>query len=227
MSPEEIVSRILYRDRLMMVIDKPSGLPVHAGPKGGPNLEMFFDALRLGLPHPPALAHRLDRDTSGCLILGRQRNGLRRLGKLFAQGRIAKTYWAVVEGGPEAEEGVIDAPLAKLTPLGGWKMAVCAEGQPAVTEYRVRGRADGWAWLELRPRTGRTHQVRVHCAHLGCPVAGDPVYGRDRETLERLHLHARAVEVPLYPDKPPVVVAASPPAHMRRLLAACGWSDRD
>src|SRR5581483_5497331 len=96
MTPEEMVSRLLYRDGLMLVIDKPAGIAVHQGPKGGDNLERHFDALRFGLPRPPRLAHRLDRDTSGCLVLGRHRKALERLAALFKQGRVEKVYWAVV-----------------------------------------------------------------------------------------------------------------------------------
>src|SRR6201990_1178723 len=97
MTPEEMVSRLLYRDGLMLVIDKPAGFAVHRGPKGGESLEDYFDALRFGLPRAPALAHRLDRDPSGCLVLGRHRKALAQLGKLFKNGAIGKTYWAVVE----------------------------------------------------------------------------------------------------------------------------------
>ena len=100
MTAEEIVARLVYRDGLMLVIDKPAGLAVHKGPKGGESLEDYFDALRFGLPRPPALAHRLDRDTSGCLVLGRHRKALAALGRLFKSGRIGKTYWAVVAGEP-------------------------------------------------------------------------------------------------------------------------------
>src|SRR5207302_10051350 len=117
MTEEEIVARLLYRDGLILVIDKPAGFAVHKGPKGtkgGENLEDYFGALRFGLPRAPALAHRLDRDTSGCLVLGRHRKALAALGKLFKTGAIGKTYWAVVEGGPEAEEGQIELPLARL-----------------------------------------------------------------------------------------------------------------
>src|SRR5579872_1610447 len=124
--------RILYRDGLMLVIDKPAGIAVHAGPRGGPNLEAGFDALRFGLPRPPALAHRLDRDTSGCLVLGRHPKALRRLGALFAAGKIEKLYWAVVEGGPEAAEGTIDLPLGRLDVTRGWWMLVDPAGQRAV-----------------------------------------------------------------------------------------------
>src|SRR5271168_1528008 len=107
MNPEQMVSRLLYRDGLMLVIDKPAGLAVHRGPNGCESLEDHFDALRFGLPRAPALAHRLDRDTSGCLVLGRHRKALAQLGKRFKNGEIGKTYWAVVEGAPETDEGVI------------------------------------------------------------------------------------------------------------------------
>ena len=108
MTPEEIVARLLYRDGLMLIIDKPAGYAVHKGPKGGESLEDHFGALRFGLPRSPALAHRLDRDTSGCLVLGRHRKALATLGKLFKDGRVGKTYWAVVEGGPAEDEGRIE-----------------------------------------------------------------------------------------------------------------------
>src|SRR5919106_3134901 len=113
MTADQIVARLLYRDGLMLVIDKPIGIAVHRGPKGGESLEDSFDALRFGLPRPPALAHRLDRDTTGCLVLGRHRKALESLGKLFKQGKVGKTYWALVQGGPEESEGRIDMPLGK------------------------------------------------------------------------------------------------------------------
>src|SRR6201989_3593493 len=113
LSAEEIQARVLYRDGLMLVIDKPAGLPVHRGPKGGESLEDHFGALRFGLPRAPALAHRLDKDTSGCLVLGRHRKALAHLGLLFKHGNVGKTYWAVVEGGPEGEAGMIDMPLGR------------------------------------------------------------------------------------------------------------------
>src|SRR5919197_3359872 len=107
MTAEEIVARLLYRDGLVLVVDKPAGMAVHRGPKGGESLEDYFDALRFGLPRAPALAHRLDRDTSGCLVLGRHRKALAELGHLFKTGRIGKTYCAVVAGGPIEGEGRI------------------------------------------------------------------------------------------------------------------------
>ncbi|WP_404385307.1 RluA family pseudouridine synthase [Caenispirillum salinarum] len=227
MTPDTILNRLLYKDSLMLVLNKPAGLPVHAGPKGGDNLEMFLDPLRFGLPRLPSLAHRLDRDTSGCLILGRHSKALRKLGKLFQQGRVEKTYWAVVDGAPPKEHGVLHAKLRKLTPKSGWKMVVDeAEGQAAVTEYRVLGRSDDGrrTWLECKPKTGRTHQIRVHCAHMGCPIVGDAVYGVPG--VAPLHLHARGVVVPLYPTRDePIAVEAPAPEHMRALLKACGFSD--
>jgi 23S rRNA-/tRNA-specific pseudouridylate synthase len=234
-----LLDRVLYRDGLMLVIDKPAGVPVHSGPAGGPHLEHWFALLRFGLPRPPALAHRLDRDTSGCLVLGRHPKALRRLGALFAAGAIEKTYWAIVAGVPALPEGRIEASLRKQTRgRTGWRVVVDPEGQNAVTDYRVLGAANGRAWLELRPRTGRTHQVRVHCAApphpalfptgreggvrgLGCPVVGDPAYGGPGGMP--LQLHARAIGIPLYPDRPPVVVTAPVPPHMLAALTALGY----
>ena len=220
MSPEEIQARLIYRDGMMLILDKPAGLPVHAGPGKGPNLERYFDALRFGLPKPPALAHRLDRDTSGCLVLGRHHKALSRLGRLFQEGLIGKTYWAVVEGAPPEAEGRIDLALRKQTNRTGWRMEVHPEGQAAVTDYQVVDSRNGLTWLELHPRTGRTHQIRVHCAALGCPVLGDPAYGTAGRPL---HLHSRAIVVPLYPKKAPVAVEAPLPPHMLATLEEKGF----
>jgi RluA family pseudouridine synthase len=219
-----IADRVLYRDGLVLVIDKPAGIQVHAGPAGGPHLEHWFPLLRFGLPRPPALAHRLDRDTSGCLVLGRHPKALRRLGRLFAEGSVEKVYWAVVAGVPAAPEGRVEAALAKQ-PRGvvGWHMVIDPAGMRAITDYRVLGTASGRAWLELRPHTGRTHQIRVHCAALGCPVVGDPLYGGPADSP--LMLHARAIALPLYPGKPPIRVTAPLPGHMLESLAALGYAE--
>lgn len=226
MDEPELLSRLLYRDALMLVLDKPAGLPVHKGTGGGETLDAHRDALRFGLPRAPALAHRLDRDTSGCLVLGRNRHALNTLGRLFAAGRISKTYWAVVQGVPEAAEGVIALALEKQSesPKRWWMKVAPSGGLPALTRYRVLGRTDTLSWLELRPETGRTHQLRVHCAAIGHPILGDRIYG-SREEGERLQLHARALEVPLYDRKPPIAVQAPVPPHMRLLLARCGYTD--
>lgn len=230
MTPEELQARVLYRDGAMLIIDKPAGIAVHGGPGGGEALEDLFDGLRFGLALPPALAHRLDRDTGGCLVLGRQPKALRRLARLFSGGQVEKTYWAVVEGAPSRPSGRIDLPLAKIsTKKGGWRMvADKATGKPAVTTYRTLGRSDGLTWLELRPKTGRTHQIRVHCAEMGCPVLGDPVYGSGGAAdggvnAPPLHLLSRAISLPLYAGKDPVTATAEPPDHMREALRACGW----
>jgi tRNA pseudouridine32 synthase / 23S rRNA pseudouridine746 synthase len=265
MNAEEIVSRLLYRDALMLVIDKPAGLPVHPGPKGGETLFHHLDALRFGLPRRPEAAHRLDKDTSGCLILGRHPKAIARLNEMFKRAEIDKVYWAVVEGGPEADEGTIDLPLAPKSPDRGWWMKVDPKGQPSLTQWRVLGRthtsplrgeiapevregvetlpssalplhpsltADpppqgegekGLTLLELRPITGRTHQLRVHCQASGFPILGDPIYGTaPRFGGPGLHLHARSVTVPLYPKKPPIIVEAPVPEHMRERVEACG-----
>lgn len=223
MKASELESRILYRDALILIIDKPPGIPVHAGPRGGENLEQKLDVLRFGLPKAPRLVHRLDRDTSGCLVLGRHPKALRKAGKLFADGRVDKTYWAIVEGAPPADTGIVDRPLAKKTPKHGWKMVVSEDGQKAVTEYRVMGKAGGRTWLELKPHTGRTHQIRVHCQSLGCPVVGDPLYGTGGPN-DPLMLQSHAIALPLYPSRAPVAVEAPPPPHMVDLLKACGWT---
>ena len=141
LTAEQIQARVLHRDGLMLVIDKPAGLPVHRGPKGGANLESSFDALRFGLPRPPVLAHRLDRDTSGCLVLGRHRKATASLGLLFKHGKISKTYWAVVEGGPAEDEGTIDMPLGRLNVERGWWQKPDPEGQRAITNWKVLGRS--------------------------------------------------------------------------------------
>jgi len=214
---------VLYKDALILVVDKPAGIPVHAGPGGGPNLEDCFGALRFGLPRPPALAHRLDRDTSGCLVLGRHPKALRKLGRLFSEGRVEKTYWAVVEGSPPATEGRVDLALRKETRRTGWRMVIDERGQAAITDYRVLGRTPDMTWLELYPRTGRTHQIRVHCASLGCPVLGDAAYGARRSAP--LHLHSRAIALPLYPNRPEIRVEAPPPRHMHDALRACGYAE--
>jgi tRNA pseudouridine32 synthase/23S rRNA pseudouridine746 synthase len=238
MTPEEMVARLLYRDALMLVIDKPAGMAVHKGPKGGASLEDHFDALRFGLPRAPALAHRLDRDTSGCLALGRHRKALADLGRLFKNGAIGKTYWAVVEGSPEQETGRIELALGRKDVTRGWWMKVDPHGQPSATEWRVLGRAAAGGapltWLALEPLTGRTHQLRVHCAAMGWPIAGDAIYGNARRGLAiseesivppSLQLHARELTVPLYRKREPIKVSAPLPAHMRQMLAACGWKE--
>ena len=224
MTPEELQQRVLYRDADVLVLDKPAGIAVHQAPGAGPTLEAVLPALAFGLKWAPALAHRLDRDTSGCLVLGRHPQAVRRLMALFAAGAVEKIYWAVVEGGPPAAEGVIDQPILKVHRGRDWRMITDARGQSAETRWRVLGQGAGQSWLELAPRTGRTHQIRVHCAWLGCPVVGDAAYGARPGVGERLHLHARGIKLRLDPKHPAVEVTAPPPLHMRPALAACGYA---
>lgn len=219
----DILNRVLFKDSLMLVINKPSGIAVHPGPGGGDNIERYFPALQFGLPRPPALAHRLDRDTSGCLILGRHRKALAKLGRLFTAGRIEKTYWAIVEGVPENPEGTIDLPLAKQTKQKNrWWMEVSPKGQPAVTDYKLLETNGKYSWLELYPRTGRTHQIRVHCQAIGCPLVGDTAYNPSAKEGEKFLLHARSLVIPLYPAREAVTVKADPPEAFRAFLEGQG-----
>jgi RluA family pseudouridine synthase len=212
----DLAARVLYRDGQIIVIDKPAGVPVHGGPRAKDSIESMLGALRFGLSEPPIPAHRLDHDTSGCLILARNARARRKLGRLFSSGRIEKVYWAIVEGAPPAAEGHIELPLRKVTRREGWRMVTDPAGQAATTDYKVLGRRPELTWLELRPRTGRTHQIRVHCAARGSPILSDPLYGRGG--AEPLHLFARRVTIPFYEDRPPIEVVAPPPPHMQAML---------
>jgi len=231
----DLLPRLLYRDGLMLVLDKPAGVPVHRGPKaaaGDVNLEQFFGQLTFGLPRVPSLAHRLDKDTSGCLVLGRHRKALETLGTLFKQGKVGKTYWAIVEGGPDGEEGLIDRPLGRRDATRGWWMKVDPAGQPSVTTWTVMGRAQDsdakpLTWLALEPVTGRTHQLRVHCQAMGWPILGDTIYGNGpRFGGPGLHLLSREIVVPLYKNRDPIRVTAPVPPQMRDALTACGWIEK-
>lgn len=231
-----LLERLLYRDGLMLIIDKPAGIAVHGGPasregRGGDNLENYFDALKFGLPRAPALAHRLDRDTSGCLVLGRHPKALRKLGKLFNEGRVEKTYWAICRGAPEKPSGTIDAPLKKIARGAGWRVETAGaeddEAQRAVTTYRTLAAKDGLAFIEAKPKTGRTHQIRVHLSHIGAPILGDPQYGElsAGDRAGPMMLHARRIVIPISANKDPVTVEAEPPDAMARLLDSLspGW----
>lgn len=213
---------ILHRDEAVLVIDKPAGVPTHRGPRARASVEDWLEAWRFGKRHRPEPAHRLDADTAGCLVLGRTKPALAALGRAFAEGRVGKTYWAVVTGGPDASHGVIDLPLAKTsTRAGGWRMRADPQGQAAATEWRVLGRGAGTAWLALMPRTGRTHQLRVHSAALGFPILGDALYGTAAPA--GLQLLARSLTIPGWEGREAVTVTAPVPPHMRAALAACGW----
>ncbi len=235
----EAERHILYRDALVLVLNKPAGLATHRGPATPDSVEDWLPDLRQGYKELPQPAHRLDRDTAGCLVLGRNERALRRLGRAFAEGRVDKTYWAVCHNAPADESGMIDAPLVKRsTRQAGWSMAVDAKhGQPAQTGWRVLGRgilgqrpgtrppaAEPICWMEFQPQTGRTHQIRVHAAHLGCPLLGDDRYGPAATGGLPLHLLARSIALPaLTEGGHPITVTAPVPDHMRAALAACDW----
>lgn len=208
-----LASRVLHIDAHLIVLDKPAGLAVHPGPRTPRSIEDHLPELRFGFQRLPQPAHRLDRDTSGCLALGRHPKAVKRLAALFADGKVGKTYWAAVEGAPAGDEGVIDAPLLKVsTKATGWRITVDPKGKPARTSWRVLDRQPGRSLVAFMPETGRTHQVRVHAAYLGCPLLGDPVYGRGEGPMQ---LHARQLAIP-YGDTP-IVAVAPVPAHMQAL----------
>lgn len=222
---QQIEARILYRDACMLVINKPAGIAVHVTAHDKVALDQCFHHLQFGLPRPPALAHRLDRGTSGCLVLGRHRKALERLGKLFEKQRVEKTYYAIVAGVPEASEGIIDAPILKSGERSLWKMSLDAAGQPATSHYRVLGSEGGISALALSPKTGRTHQLRLHCAFaLGCPILGDPFYGDAAYATMPMMLHAAQVKIPYYPNKPAIDVTAPLPPHMETFSGLIGRS---
>jgi tRNA pseudouridine32 synthase/23S rRNA pseudouridine746 synthase len=199
------------------VLDKPAGLPVHPGPAGGPSVEDVFPSLSRR-KEGPWLAHRLDADTAGCLVVALRKAALLSAQAAFAGGQARKIYWAVLDGRIVGESGTVDAPLLRVTSAKGWRIVIDSKGQPAVTDWRVLGRSDHLTWVECRPRTGRTHQVRVHAATLGAPILGDARYGG--RAAGGLHLLARSIHLPL---SPPVDATADPPAHMRAALEQCGW----
>lgn len=205
---------VLYIDAHLVVIDKPADLAVHRGPQTPHSLESYLRELCFGFERMPRPAHRIDRDTTGCIVLGRHPKASKRLSALFEGGRIGKTYWAAVEGGPKADEGVVDAPLLKVSSKkDGWRIVVDAKGKSARTRWRVLDRKPGRTLIEFKPETGRTHQVRVHAAHLGHPLLGDPVYGHAHGPMQ---LHARALAIP-YKDDAPLWVEAPPPDAMLSL----------
>ncbi|HUD27649.1 MAG TPA: RluA family pseudouridine synthase [Novosphingobium sp.] len=213
---------ILFEDGEALVIDKPGGLPLDRPRAGGPSLEDRLDELKLGFQREPAPVHRLDRDTSGCLLLARNRKALKRYSAAFEERQVQKRYLGVVAGEVEGDEGTIELSLSKVsTAKDGWRMIPARKGKPAVTHWRKLEVRDGLTLVEFRPETGRTHQIRVHAASgLGLPLLGDPVYGAgpDRaRAVRRTMLHAAGLTVPRGADKAPIVATAPMPADFRAL----------
>jgi 23S rRNA pseudouridine955/2504/2580 synthase len=235
-SPEDaqlLQALVLYRDASVIVLDKPHGLAVQGGPGITRHLDGLLDALQFEAEERPRLVHRLDRDTSGVLLLARTAPAAAFLAAAFRGRDVEKTYWAVVVPEPSLAEGRIDLALAKLPGGRGERMqaveAPMEGASRAITDFRVldavRRRA---AWLELKPLTGRTHQLRVHCAAgLGTPILGDGKYGGAAAHIEEvssaLHLHARALRLP-HPEGGLLEAAAALPPHMQETFRFFGFA---
>lgn len=227
----ELERMVIHRDASVIVLDKPPGLAVQGGPGLARHLDGMLDALRFGLEERPRLIHRLDKDTSGVLLLARTLPAAQRLAAAFRGRDAEKTYWAVVVGEPSPPAGRIDMPLVRQGGARGERTAPAGPGEDgtrAITEFETRDAARRRAaWLELRPLTGRTHQLRVHCAEaLGCPILGDGKYGGAAAHLEelpnQLHLHARVLRLP-HPEGGTLEVAAPLPPHMQETFGYLGF----
>jgi len=225
-------ARIVYQDEDIIVFNKPSGLAVQGGSHINHNLDDMLVALQFCKTEKPRLVHRLDKDTSGVLLLARHVSAARALAKAFKNKEVRKIYWAIVVGVPSPEQGMIDLSLAKLPAVGGEKvMAGVAGGKLAQTIYRTADHAGGRAsWLVFEPLTGRTHQIRVHAAALGTPILGDGKYGQRKAFLEnveisnRLHLHARGLQFP-HPAGHIMETIAPIPDHIQQTFNFFGFNE--
>ena len=208
---------ILFEDGEALVIDKPGGLPLDRPRAGGESLTDHLDALRLGFQRTPVPVHRLDRDTSGCLLLARNPKTLKRFAAAFEARAVAKTYLGIVAGEIADNRGTIDLALSKISSAAeGWRMIVAKKGKPSVTHWRKLAERGGLTLVEFKPETGRTHQIRVHAAHaFGHALLGDPIYGEGRGAA-RTMLHAAALSVPR-PNKEPIAATAPIPADFAAL----------
>lgn len=212
---------ILFEDAEALVIDKPGGLPMDPPRAGGPSLENHLGDLRLGFQRPPMPVHRLDADTSGCLLLARNPKALKRFAAAFEARQVGKRYLGILAGIPGVKEGTIELALTKISSADkGWRMIPARKGKPALTQWRVVAEGGGRALVEFLPVTGRTHQLRVHAASgIGIPLVGDPVYG-DGKGAWRTMLHAVAIEVQRE-GKPAIAATAPWPAE----FATLGFTD--
>jgi 23S rRNA pseudouridine955/2504/2580 synthase len=219
---------VIYEDRHAFVLNKPPGLATQGGTKTHQHLDRLLDGLADERGRPK-LVHRLDKDTSGALLVARTARSAGHFAKAFSGRTARKVYWAIVVGVPDAAEGVIDAPLAKQPGTGGEKMHISEEhGLPAKTRWRVIDRAGNRAaWVELQPLTGRTHQLRAHMVALGYPIVGDAKYGGAEAFLtggvsRKLHLHARRIRIDAL-DGGKIDVGAELPPHFAESLAMLGF----
>lgn len=220
-----LTERVLMIDGEAIILDKPAGLPVDAPRDGSLSLENHLASLTFGFQRWPLAVHRLDRDTSGCLLLARNPKAHKRFAAAFEAGIVEKTYVAVLPGAPAEMEGVIDLPLAKISSAEeGWRMIGSTKGKHAVTRWRLVAQRQGRSLIACFPETGRTHQIRVHLAQeLGLGIVGDPVYGSPPlEPDTPMLLHARSLSVPRG-NKPPAQATAPLPDRFTR----AGFSEND
>lgn len=227
-------ARVLYRDSRVLAIDKPAGLAVQGGSGMTSHLDAMLEALRFEATQRPRLVHRLDKDTSGVLLLARSASAAAVLAEMFRSHTVCKVYWAVVAGVPQQESGLLSVPLAKVCGRRGEQRVAMdrTTGKHAETSYRIlKTAACQAAWLELKPRTGRTHQLRAHCALMGTPILGDGKYGKKpysfltdlTEGVPRsLHLHARALSIPTSSGGL-LHISAPLPSHMAETFALLGF----
>ncbi|MCJ2184130.1 RNA pseudouridine synthase [Novosphingobium sp. 1949] len=208
---------ILFEDAEALVIDKPGGLPIDRPRAGGACLEDYLVDLKLGFQREPWPVHRLDQDTSGCLLLARNPKALKRFSHAFEEHVVEKRYLGIVDGVPAETEGTIALSLSKVsTAKTGWRMIPARKGKPSVTHWRTLATIDGRALVEFRPETGRTHQIRVHAASgLGFALLGDPIYG-SKKGAPRTMLHAAGLTVPRG-EKEPILAVSPLPADFRAL----------
>jgi tRNA pseudouridine32 synthase/23S rRNA pseudouridine746 synthase len=203
---------ILFEDAEALVIDKPAGLPLDPPRAGGVSLANYLESLKFSFQRPPVAVHRLDRDTSGCLLLARNPKALKRFAAAFEERKVEKVYLGIVAGTVAEAEGTIALSLTKISSVkDGWHMIAAKKGKPAVTHWRKLEERDGLTLVEFRPETGRTHQIRVHAQlGLGAALLGDPIYGIG-EGAPRTMLHAARLTI-AREDKAPVQAESPLPA---------------
>lgn len=231
---EALRARVLYKDDHVLVINKPAGLAVQGGSGTIHHLDAMLDGLQFDAIERPRLVHRLDKDTSGVLVLARTRKAATALARSFQTKDVRKLYWAISVGVPVPEQGKVDLPLSKRSGQGGEKVWVDEfDGKYAVTHFRVVERtASRAAWVELEPVTGRTHQLRVHMMAMGTPILGDGKYGGKEAFLtgavnaKQLHLHARAIQFKS-PAGGVLTVVAPLPDHMVKTWDFLGFIEAD
>lgn len=215
---------ILYEDGEALVIDKPAGLPVDRPKRGGICLDDHLDKLKMGFQRRPVAVHRLDTDTSGCLLLARNPKALARFNKSFEDRLVGKTYLAVLAGHPPETSGTIELALTKISSAEkGWRMIPAKKGKAAISHWELVEELGPHSLIRFRPETGRTHQLRVHALKgLGAPLLGDPIYGAGSVPgAGRTMLHAESLTV-TRPGKTAIEARAAMPADFRALGAHDG-----